>query len=414
MPSVLFAHENFPAQFGGIAGYLVARGWNVVFATAAEAFPRDRLVRLPETGLRVMGYARHRDVVPATHRYLHGTERAVLNGQGLARAAIRLRRQGFAPDLVVAHSGWGSGSFARAVWPEARFVPYLEWWYNYPPVDMAAETGESAEDRHAAALCRNLPFLLDLQGADAILVPTAFQRDQLPDWLAARATVIHDGVDIDALIHPPPDMPPFTLDGLPETAPLVTYATRGMEPMRGFPQFMADLAKLQAEDPRVHAVVAGEDSVHYGGRLPEGESWKARALAAHDFDMARLHFTGRLPPKRYRALLRRSDAHVYLTRPFVLSWSLLDAMAAACPLVVSDTAPVREAVPPDAARFVDFETPGEIARGIDAVLAEPAASRAMGRRARDHAAAHYAQSVLHPRREAFFRAVIEGRGLPGQ
>ncbi|RAP43110.1 hypothetical protein BYZ73_02745 [Rhodovulum viride] len=414
MPSILFVHENFPAQFGGIAGYLVARGWDVVFATAAEGFPRDRVTRIAASGLRVLGYGRHRDVDKATHRYLRGTERAVLNGQGLARAAITLRQQGFSPDLVVAHSGWGSGSFARVVWPKARFVPYLEWWYNYPPVDMESESTDSVEDRHAATLCRNLPFLLDLQAADAILVPTAFQRDQLPDWLQERATVIHDGVDIDALVRPPPGEPPFTLEGLPDAAPLVTYATRGMEPMRGFPEFMADLARLQAEDSTVHAVVAGEDSVHYGGRLPEGDSWKARALAAHGFDMTRLHFTGRLPAGRYRALLRRSDAHVYLTRPFVLSWSLLDAMAAACPMVVSDTPPVREVVPPDAARFVEFQTPGEIAAGIATLLADRTAARAMGERARAHAAAHYAQSDLYPKREAFFRRVIAGPAGTGQ
>lgn len=408
-PKILFIHENYPAQFGPIGGYLAGLGWDVVFATASNKFTKGQVFQMAPSGMRVVRYSRKRNASPDIHPYLKSTELAVLNGQGFARCAIDLRDGGFNPDIIVAHSGWGSGSLAKVVWPKAKFVQYLEWWYNYPPVDVAkGAEAEFSEDGFASVLCRNLPFLLDAQTADAILLPTKFQRDQMPDWLQARATVIHDGVDTESFRPEKTGDKRFTVEGLPDDAKIVTYATRGMEPMRGFPEFMRDLEQIQKEHPSVHAVIAGTDSIHYSGNLPEGDTWKNRALREGKFDLSRVHFVGKLPMSRYRQLLRRSNAHVYLTRPFVLSWSLLEAMSTACPLIVSNTAPVREIIDNrKVAISVDFEVRGEIANAVGRFLSDPTEANKIGRNARVHVSKHLAQQMIFPAKLKFFKSILE-------
>jgi len=408
-PKVLFIHQNFPAQFQKIAVYLQGQGWDVLYATAHKSVDREKITKLPGD-LRGIGYDAPRAPSETISRYLKPMETAVVNGQGFAQMAIKLRNSGYSPDLVVAHSGWGSGSFAKVVWPGAKFIQYLEWWYAFPARDVVEPTPpEIADDRHANALCRNLPFFLDAQTSDAILVPTAYQAEDIPEMLRDRVTVLHDGTDCD--FFSPGDAGP--IDGLsgtiPEGAPVLTYATRGMEPMRGFPEFMAALEKVQKTHPDLHTVIAGEESVHYDAKPPEGESYKKRALEAHDYDMARLHFTGRLNLTQYRDLLRLSDCHTYLTRPFVLSWSAIEAMAVGCPMVVSDCAPVREALPDaDMAHHVDHDNIDALADAIRWMIDNSAKARAMGALARARALTEYDAKVIYPAKATYFARVLEG------
>ena len=191
------------------------------------------------------------------------------------------------------------------------------------------------------------PIWADFSTASRALCPTRFQAAQFPAWMRDRLTVMHDGVDTD--LHAPGEgagqgrgRAILARWGIPPDAEVLTSITRGMEPHRGFPETMRAIALLQKRRPRLHALIGGEDRVAYGAKLPEGESWKRRMLAELDLDLSRLHFTGLMSRPDMVAVMRASDAHVYLTVPFVLSWSLLDAMACGCLLVASDTAPVRE------------------------------------------------------------------------
>jgi glycosyltransferase involved in cell wall biosynthesis len=387
---ILFVHDNFPGQFGALAAWLAGRGWEVAFATAA----RDPAA---PPGMRVLRYAPHRAPSPATHPYAQPMDRAALKAQAFVRAALAARRDGWRPDVVVAHSGWGAGMFAKDVFPEAAFVAYCEWWYRHPGVDvayLAALEGRAPGGGPEAAMherARNAPIAMDLASADAALCPTGFQAAQFPPVLRRALTVLHDGVD-DEAFAPDPAARADTLDGLvaPE-ARLVTYATRGMEPHRGFPQFMAALPAILAADPRAVALVAGDNRVAYGGDAARRVDWKARALAEHDLDPARVRFLGRLPRRDYLRLLRRSDAHVYLTVPFVLSWSMLEAMSCGCALVLSDTPPVREFADAEAAALVDLARPATIAEAVAATLADPAAAAPRRRRAREIVRAGLAQ-----------------------
>ncbi|MEM9432530.1 MAG: glycosyltransferase [Pseudomonadota bacterium] len=411
MPSILFVHENFPAQFGGLAQHLARLGWTVVFATASDTIPDDGHAHSPINGVSVVRYSRRRNAARTSHHYLKTTEQAVLNGQGFARLAARLAAGGFNPDLIVAHSGWGSGSFAKVVWPEAHFVQYLEWWYNSSPVDLSEDARAAlSEDEVAATLCRNLPFLIDAQSADAIWVPTQFQADQLPRFLRHRVTVLHDGVSAEQFSPVPEGQKRPAIEGVPENAPVVTYATRGMEPMRGFPQFMSAWEEVQNRRPDAHCVIAGQDKVNYGEQLPKNDSYLGRALSQHSFDQSRLHLMGLLPKSVYAKLLQRSCVHVYLTQPFVLSWSLIEAMLSGCPLVVSDTAPVREVVPAQAARFVNHDKACEIANAVDEVLNDGPASAQRVDIARQHAQASYSTKVLRPRQVAFLIGLLDQSG----
>ena len=407
MPSILFIHENFPAQFGGLAQYLAGRGWRVVFATAAEHVTHDGKDHMLLPSVHVVRYKAARPVSEHAHPYLAGTEKAVLNGQGFARVGAALAKGGFAPDVVVAHSGWGSGSLARIVWPHARYVQYLEWWYKTDPVDV--EPGikkRSPENTAASTLCRNLPFWLDAQSADAILVPTQFQADQIPDLLQPLVTVIHDGVDEKLFRPATPQDAPFSYDGLPDDAKIITYATRGMEPMRGFPQFMTAWAKLQGLWPDLHCVIAGKDRVCYGARLAGDQGYKTHMLGQFEYDEDRLHFTGLLPKKTYRALLQRSSAHVYLTRPFVLSWSLIEAMMTGAPVVASATPPVQEAAPIGMASLVDIDNPGAIVKAVSDLLSDASRAHALGVSARTHARSTYATAKLYPKHENLFASLV--------
>lgn len=371
-PAILFVHDSFPGQFGALCRDFAARGWAVAFATAAPPARAD--------GIRLLPYAPHRDPAPGTHPYAQPMDRAALRAQGFARAAFAAHKDGFRPDVVVSHAGWGAGMFARQIFPGARVIAYCEWWYRFPGADVAwlRDQGYPHPAGAEAALheqARNAPIALELAAADAIVCPTAFQAAQFPPAFRDRMTVLHDGIDTDRF-RPCPAGTGDTLDGrLPAGARLVTYATRGMEPHRGFPEFIAALPAVFAANRRAVAVIAGDNRVCYGGSALRGIDWKARALASHDIDPARVQFVGTLDGPAYLRLLRRSDAHVYLTVPFVLSWSMLEAMSTGCALVASDTAPVREFADPDTAALADLADPRTIAAAITGTLAGPATGR---------------------------------------
>lgn len=397
--SILFVHDNYPAQFGSLGRWLAARGWQVAFATAAP--PAEA-----PAGIRILPYARHRAPSSETHPYAQPMDRAAINAQAFARTALAARRDGYRPDIVVAHSGWGAGMFAKDIFPEAAFVAYCEWWYRFPGADvtfLAALEGRRITPPLEAPMherARNAPIAMDLSAADAALCPTKFQAGQFPAVFRRLLTVLHDGIDTDRFA-PDEAARRSTLGGLvAEEARVVTYATRGMEPHRGFPQFMAALPAVLAADPKAVAVIAGENRVAYGGDGLRATDWKARALAENDLDPARVHFVGRLDTADYLRLLQRSDAHVYLTVPFVLSWSMLEAMSTGCALVLSDTDPVREFGDRTNAALVDMARPAAIADAVRETLRDPAADRR--RRARDLVRRRLSRTALSEQKERLF------------
>jgi glycosyltransferase involved in cell wall biosynthesis len=408
---ILFAHKNFPAQFGAFGDWLAGQGWEVAYLTQREGAtsPGMRVVACP---------ADHRPPSEGVHRYVRPLEGAVLTGQAFARAAVDLDRAGFRPDIVMAHAGWGVGTFLKDVWPGTCAVPYFEWYYNWPYPDLTPYDAEVADplDARARNRIRNTPLWADFSTATRALCPTRFQAAQFPEWIRAGLTVMHDGVDTD--LHSPGeggDRAILVRWGVPADAEILTSITRGMEPHRGFPETMRAIALLQKRRPKLHALIGGEDRVAYGAQLPEGESWKKRMLAELDLDLARIHFTGLLSRADMVAVMRASDAHVYLTVPFVLSWSLLDAMACGCLLVASDTAPVREFVEDGVTGLlVPPHDPVALAARIETALDGAGKGGDALRRMRERARAKIvgsldAQRVIWPKK----RAWLEAAAAPG-
>lgn len=337
---VLFLHPNFPAQFRHLATLLSKDPKHqVVFGTKRKEGSIS--------GVTKMLYQPSREVRAETHHYVRTLESAVLEGQAVYRVAQALRQQGFVPDVVYAHSGWGPGLFAKDLFPQAKLCCFFEWYYHAHGTDADFDPADPIQaDDEARIRMKNTPILLDLASCDAGLCPTEWQRVQFPPDFHTKLKVLHDGIDTD-YFQPVSEtrlaLPEINLD-LTSVDELVTYVGRGMEPYRGFPQFMKAVELLQKRRPQTHVVVVGEDRVAYGKKRTDGKTYKQAMLEELDLDLSRLHFTGRLPYDLYLKVLQASSVHVYLTRPFVLSWSMLEAMSTGCLIVGSNTQPVQEAI----------------------------------------------------------------------
>lgn len=365
---ILFLHPNFPAQFRHLAIALAkSPKHQVVYGTAREEG------QIP--GVHKILYQPSRQVRPETHHYVRPLESAVLEGQAVYRVAQQLQEQGFVPDVVYAHSGWGPGLFVKDIFPKAKFCCFFEWYYHAHGTDADFDPADPLDaDAEARIRIKNAPILLDLANCDYGLSPTNWQRHQFPPEFQSKIKVLHDGVDTE-FFQPQSGaklvLPEINLD-LSHVHELVTYVARGMEPYRGFPQFMEAIALLQAKRPNCHAVVVGADRVAYGKNLPDGQTYKQLMLEKLPLDLSRLHFTGRLPYSQYLQVLQASSAHVYLTRPFVLSWSMLEAMSTGCLVIASDTAPVTEVIKnKENGLLVDFFSPQQVCDRIIEALDHP-------------------------------------------
>jgi glycosyltransferase involved in cell wall biosynthesis len=398
---VLFLHRFFPAQYRHLAAALAADPANEVHFVAAEDEPDSALA-----GVSTHRYAPTRAAHGSTHHYLQFAENAVLHGQAAFRTMRKLAQQGFRPDVIGAHAGFGAGLFAAEAFPDVPILAYAEWFYRArnSDADFLDPTGPSDDDACRLKM-RNAGILAELAAATRIVCPTEFQRDQFPAGLRERIAVLHDGVDTDYFS---PSEGRAALDlPIPADAPIVTYATRGLDPYRGFPQFMRAAALLLARRRDVQVVVAGEDRVFYGARAPGGRSWKVAMLAElGGLDLSRIHFVGPLDYSRYRTLLRASSVHVYLTVPFVLSWSLLEAMATGCAIVASNTAPVREFIQDGVeGLLVDFFSPEAIADRVEAALSGGERIAVLRRTARGAALERFALARLLPRQVGILREI---------
>ena len=398
--SILFIHKNFPAQFGTLGKWLSTQGWDVTFATKRKVVGHQ--------GFRVVQFANKRDITKGVHRYLAGTEGAIIEGQGFARTGIVLANEGYRPDIVVAHSGWGVGTFAKDVWPDAKFVSYAEWWYQWPAVDRSPHDTPDKEpvDARARTRVRNTPMLLDLMASDAILCPTRFQADQFPKMWRDRMTVMHDGIDTD-LNSPGPLSGDLGSElGIPPEGKTLTFVARGMEPQRGFPEAMQAASILMQRNSNLHFVVVGEDRVAYGNRA-KVDSWKAKMLAELDFDESRLHFTGLVPRNKLVDVFRLSDAHLYLSTPFVLSWSVLDAMSCGCHVVAAKSAATEEFIQSGMnGDMVSVSETGEIVQAVENAMSDEIRSKTIRSNARSTIVDNVSISGIFPQKEAFFGALI--------
>ncbi|THF55362.1 glycosyltransferase family 4 protein [Pseudothauera rhizosphaerae] len=336
---ILLLHQNFPGQFRHLA-----HAWSRRPDCEVVGLGRDTAPGMP--GVRWYTYRLHRPPGQAQHPYLRQMESAVLHGQAVARALQRLRQRGFIPDVVIAHPGWGETLYLRDVFPHARLIHLCEWYYGATGTDAGFDPEFPATaDDFARMRTWNALHALNLTHCDAGVSPTAWQRSRHPAAFQPAIQVIHEGIET-PLLRPDPAATLTTPSGtvLKAGDPVITYVARNLEPYRGFHRFMRALQTVQRRHRTCHAVIVGGDDVSYGERPPDAPNWREKMLREVTLDPARTHFTGRLPHAEYRKVLQVSAAHVYLTYPFVLSWSLLEAMASGCLIIGSRTAPVEEVI----------------------------------------------------------------------
>jgi glycosyltransferase involved in cell wall biosynthesis len=289
----------------------------------------------------------------------------------------------------------------KDIFPQAKLLCYFEWFYHAHGSDADFDPSEPlTADDEARIRIKNAPILMDLYSCDRGLSPTYWQHQQFPSEYRSKLTVLHDGIDTDFFCPKPGAklvLPRINLD-LSHAKELVTYVARGMEPYRGFPQFMEAVALLQQRRPQCHVVIVGENRVAYGKTLPDGKTYKEEMLEKFDLDLDRIHFTGWLPYPEYLQVLQASSAHVYLTRPFVLSWSMLEALSAGCLLVGSRTAPVMEVIQDGVnGLLADFFSPQEICDRLEEALKHPERMSAIRAKARETFSSVYDLSDLLPK-----------------
>ncbi len=326
-------------------------------------------------------------VLPSGQSYVNDLDGAVMCGLAVARLCEGLKREGFTPDIVIGHTGWGELLFVKDIWPSVPLLGYFEFFYRSSGSDLDFDTEFPATiDDVFRVRVRNATNMLSLDAADWGYTPTKWQRDQYPLEYHHRISVIHEGVNTER-VHPDPTARLWLRGSksLSREDQVLTYSARRLEPYRGFHVFMRALPKVLEECPGAHVVIVGGDGVSYG-RLPtDGTSWRQHMLAeiGGRLDLSRVHFVGWLPYTQYLAVLQISSAHVYLTYPFVLSWGLLEAMAAECLVIGSRTTPVEEVIDgTDKGYLVDFFDTDALARRICSVLQNPAATTAIRRNAR--------------------------------
>jgi glycosyltransferase involved in cell wall biosynthesis len=346
---VLFIHQNFPGQFVHLAPALVKEGHDV----HALVLKKD----VPDTwsGVHLHSYQPTKGTAPGVHPWALDVETKVIRAESVFRKCLELKADGFYPDAVVAHPGWGESLFVKDVWPETKLGLYCELNYTEKGNDVSFDPEFASHDPGDACRLRmkNINNVMHFDIADAAISPTNFQADTYPWPFRGKIKVMHDGVDSKVIV--PNEMatiqvkPGLTLSRADE---VITFANRNLEPYRGYHVFMRSLPKLLKERPNAHVVIVGGDGVSYGKR-PEGKtSWKQIFIdevkpQIEDSDWDRVHFVGHLPHNQFISLLQVSTVHVYLTYPFVTSWSLLEAMSAGCAIVGSDTAPIQEFIDHD-------------------------------------------------------------------
>ena len=367
---ILFVHQNFPGQYKHLMPYCAARGHRVLGMGSRPA------AQIPAS-IPYVCYPLQRGNLPGIDPCTLEFESKIIRAESCADSAIKLRdEQGFNPDVICAHTGWGEELFLKQVWPKAKVVGYCEYYYNSFGYDLDFDPEFSSASVKAVrkSQAKNASILLSLQGLDAGVSPTAFQRSSYPATYRERIRVIHDGIDTAAI--KPNDSVYAELRGrrLTRADEVVTFVSRSLEPVRGFHVFMRSLPSLLAQRPQARVLIIGAPDGGYGAH-PE-VPFKQQLLNELDgqLDLDRIHFLGRVPYADFQRLLMLSRCHVYLTVPFVLSWSLMESMASGCVVVGSDTAPLREVVRHgENGLLVDFFDSQALADQVAAVLAEPAA-----------------------------------------
>lgn len=391
--NILFIHQNFPGQYKHLAPELAAKGHQCVALTLRVK------ERQQWQGITILPYAVKRRQGPGIHPWVQDFDTKVHRAEACYHAACALRDKGFTPDIIVGHPGWGETMFLRDVWPTARIGLYCELYHLSGPEHVGFDKEFQSKLSEAEKLrirLKNLNNLVHLPVCDMGLSPTQFQADTFPPEFRQKISVIHDGIDTNHVV--PNEAVQFTLpDGsiVSRDDEIITFVNRNLEPYRGYHIFMRALPRLLKERPKAKVLIVGGDEVSYGARPAKGQSWKQIFIdevrgKIPTPNWERVHFLGKIPYSQFVALLQLTRVHVYLTYPFVLSWSLFEAMSAQAAIVASDTGPLKEAIRHgETGRLVDFFDGDALVEEVCMLMENPEMRAELGQAARRFMVSNY-------------------------
>ena len=398
--NILFIHQNFPGQFKFLAPALVAHGHRVLAMTMQKTDVKDW------QGVTLVSYSANKGTSPNIHPWVSDFETKTIRAEACFKAALKLKDSGFTPDVIIAHHGWGESLFIKEVWPKAKLGIYCEFFYHPEGADVGFDPEFPATDPGDACRLRlkNLNNLMHFEVADAGISPTHWQASTFPEPFRSKITVVHDGIDTKAVVPNPAVALSFKKANgqelkLTKQDEVITFVNRNLEPYRGYHTFMRALPQLLKARPNAKVLIVGADDVSYGARPNAAKygaaKWKdifANEVRGQisDADWERVYFLGNVPYQYFIPLLQLSTVHVYLTYPFVLSWSLLEAMSAGCAIVASDTQPLHEAIKHnDTGKLVSFFDPAALTQSVCELLDQPQERARLGANARAFAQKHY-------------------------
>jgi glycosyltransferase involved in cell wall biosynthesis len=411
--NILFIHQNFPGQFKFLAPALVKKGHTV------RAMTMQKIDDTQWQGVQLVHYTAKRGSTPNVHPWVSDFETKTIRAEACFKAALQMKQQGYSPDVIVAHHGWGESLFLKEVWPKAKLGIYCEFFYHPQGADVGFDPEFPATDEGEVCRLRlkNLNNLLHFEVADAGISPTHWQASTFPEPFKNKISVVHDGIDTQAVAPNPAVSLTLKMAAgkdlvLTRQDEVITFVNRNLEPYRGYHTFMRALPQFLKERPNARVLLVGADDVSYGAR-PDAAKYgeaKWKDIFANEVrgqisgaDWQRVHFLGHVPYHYFIPLLQLSTVHVYLTYPFVLSWSLLEAMSAGCAIVASDTQPLREAiVQNETGKLVNFFDASALATSVCELLSNAEERKRLGANARAFAQANYdLQSVCLPKQLAW-------------
>ena len=409
--NILYIHQSFPGQYQNIVKHL--ENDSNIRQIALGAHPTS--ANLGEN-IQYFLYQMNRGNTPNIHPLALETESKVIRGEACANAALSLKEQGFKPDLICAHPGWGESLFLKSIWPNTPILLYQEFYYQLKGFDLNFDPETQPPhnlEKEAKAILKNNCLLTSLEQSSWNVCPTNFQRSSFPTHWQQYISTIHDGID-EQQARPDSNIGQLKLpsgDYIQQEDTIVTFVNRTLEPYRGYHTFVRAIPEIQNLCPEAKIVIVGETKgVSYGAPCPKGE-WKDHFLEEIDgkYDPSGVYFTGKLEYKDFLHLLKLSNAHAYLTYPFVLSWSLLEAMSTECAIVGSKTAPVQELITHgNNGLLVDFFDHQGLAESIAELLKNRNLAKTLGRNARKTVLKDYTLKQCVSRHLALMNLVASG------
>ena len=381
---LLLVHQNFPGQFRDLGPALCDRGHEVKAIGSSQRHTDPRI--------EVLRYEHKLGERTGMHPHSLEVDEWIHRSAQVGELAMSLKQRGWAPDAMLAHPGWGEALLLRQVFPSTPLAIWPELWLR--PEHMGLDPARLNVGQ--MQYLRIKDWLVDGAMADAsvAILPTQYQASTFPQRWQHKIEVVHEGV--------PEDMLKLTrlqkltiADGitLGPDVPVVTFISRNLEPMRGFPTFMRALPSLLASHPTVHVVIVGGDEVSYSSAPGNGRNWRDLMLeeVGERLDHKRVHLFGRIQHEQLQKLYRRSDLHVYLSKAFVLSWSLLELMACGTPVLAEDNPMMKELIKPGVNGALWRGQPESLAAAIVKLLQTPDQLKRWGLQAKQELQPTYLQ-----------------------